>query len=60
MDIKEIAKKISEAGGRLYLVGGAVRDIMLGIAPNDYDYCVTGLSAREFFNLFPTAFLRGF
>ena len=25
----EIAKKINEAGGRLYLVGGAVRDEIL-------------------------------
>lgn len=59
MDIKEIAKKILNDNGRIYLVGGAVRDILLGIEPKDYDYCVTGLSQEEFQNLFPSAFLRG-
>lgn len=59
MDIKLIAQKIANAGGRLYLVGGAVRDICLGIAPKDYDYCVTGLTSDEFMNLFPESFLRG-
>lgn len=29
MEIKEIAKKIENNGGRLYLVGGAVRDKIL-------------------------------
>ena len=29
-DIKLIAKKIQNAGGNLYLVGGAVRDELLG------------------------------
>ena len=31
MEITEIANKINSAGGRLYLVGGAVRDRFLGI-----------------------------
>ena len=59
MDIKLIAQKIKNAGGRLYLVGGAVRDIVLNITPKDFDYCVTGLSENEFKELFPNAFLRG-
>ena len=59
MDIKSIAEKISNAGGKLYHVGGAVRNIILNIKPKDYDYCVTGLSVKEFLNLFPEAFLRG-
>ncbi len=59
MDINSIAKKISNNGGRLYLVGGAVRDIILGITPKDYDYCVTGLTSEEFHSIFPNAFLRG-
>lgn len=59
MNIQLIANKISEAGGRLYLVGGAVRDIILGLTPKDFDYCVTGLSEEEFKNLFPEAHLRG-
>lgn len=59
MDIKLIANKISKAGGHLYLVGGAVRDIVLGLTPKDYDYSVTGLNEKEFKDIFPEAFLRG-
>lgn len=59
MDIKVIAEKIHKNGGRLYLVGGAVRNLLLGITPKDYDYCVTGLTADEFLEIFPNAFLRG-
>ena len=57
--IKKIAKKINENGGRLYLVGGAVRDEILNIENEDEDYCVVGLSHDEFVNLFPEAFARG-
>lgn len=55
----QIAKKIRAAGGRLYEVGGCVRDKVLGIVPKDYDYCVTGLSGEEFIELFPEAKIRG-
>ena len=57
--IKEIAEKIKEKGGSLYLVGGAVRDEMLGRKSEDEDYCVVGLSHDEFIELFPEAFIRG-
>ena len=57
--IVDIAKKIEQNGGRLYLVGGAIRDELLGIENKDEDYCVTGLSHDEFKNLFPEAFARG-
>lgn len=57
--MKEIAEKIKQAGGKMYLVGGCVRDQLLNIPPKDEDYCVTGLSAREFLTLFPEAKLRG-
>ena len=58
-DIKEIAKKINKNGGKLYLVGGAVRDELLGILNHDEDYCVTGINFEEFQNLFPEANIRG-
>ena len=58
-DILNIAKKIEKNGGCLYLVGGAVRDELLGIDNYDEDYCVEGLSEDEFTNLFPEAFSRG-
>ena len=59
MEIKEIAEKIYDSGGRLYLVGGAVRDKMLGRKNYDEDYCVVGLDSSEFKGLFPEAKLDG-
>ena len=59
MEIIEIANKIKENGGRLYLVGGAVRDELLEKQKKDEDYCVVGLSQEEFTKLFPKAILRG-
>lgn len=59
MDILEIANRINDAGGRLYLVGGAVRDELLNRKSYDEDYCITGLTETQFEELFPEAFLRG-
>jgi len=58
-DIKVIANKIKEAGGTLYLVGGALRDEFLGKTTHDKDYCVTGLTAKKFQKIFPEAHVRG-
>lgn len=41
----EIAKLIADAGGRALLVGGCVRDSLLGISATDVDMEVYGLSA---------------
>ena len=57
--MKEIANKIKQAGGNLYLVGGAVRDELLGKTIHDEDYCVTGITAEQFQKLFPEAHIRG-
>lgn len=59
MEIKEIAKIIEKNGGRLYLVGGAVRDKLLGRKNYDEDYCITGLNTEEFISLFPKAEITG-
>lgn len=59
MNIIEIGNKINNAGGRLYLVGGALRDEIMGKEKHDEDYCVTGLSSEEFVKLFPMANIRG-
>ena len=59
MEIKEIAKKIENSGGRLYLVGGAVRDKMLGKPIYDKDYCIVGLNKEKFLSLFPMAKMTG-
>lgn len=58
-DIKLIANKIKQAGGNLYLVGGAVRDELLGKTTHDRDYCVIGITAEEFQKMFPEAHIRG-
>ena len=59
LDINEIANTIKQNGGRLYLVGGAVRDEFLSRKINDEDYCVTGISSEDFSKLFPQAHIRG-
>lgn len=59
MSMKEIAEKIALNGGRLYLVGGAVRDKVLGIEPHDEDYCVTGIELTDFIDMFPNEKVRG-
>lgn len=51
----EFAKKINEAGGKAYLVGGAVRDKFRGVAAHDRDYCVTGLDEKTFNEVFDDA-----
>ena len=58
-NILEIAKKIEKEGGRLYLVGGAVRDKLLNKQIKDEDYCVVGISEEKFERLFPDSFYRG-
>lgn len=59
MTIEEIALKIKNAGGNLYLVGGAVRDRIIGRPIKDEDYCITGISAKEFQNIFPETKIQG-
>lgn len=59
MDINEIAKKIHQAGGKLYLVGGAIRDEIMGKEIYDKDYCVTGIEKEQFKTLFQDATPRG-
>lgn len=59
MDIEKIAKKIKENSGTLYLVGGAIRDEIMGKQIYDKDYCVTGISKEKFAKLFPEAHARG-
>ncbi|MDD3303619.1 MAG: polynucleotide adenylyltransferase [Clostridia bacterium] len=54
-NVFRIARIISSNGGRLYIVGGAVRDEIMGLIPTDFDFCVTGLSEEKFKFLFPIA-----
>lgn len=59
MNIIEIAKKIENIGGKLYLVGGSVRDEIMGRQKHDEDYCIVGVSFDAFLNAFPEAKTRG-
>lgn len=59
MDVKTIAKIIEENGGRLYYVGGCVRDNLMGINSKDIDLCIVGFTKEKFIKLFPNAFLKG-
>jgi tRNA nucleotidyltransferase (CCA-adding enzyme) len=47
----KIASEINEAGGSLYVVGGWVRDYLLGDPPHDYDLEVYGLDMEKLFNI---------
>ena len=58
--IGKIAKIIEENGGKLYLVGGAIRDKLLNLKKeHDRDYCVTGFSKEKFQDLFSEAKIQG-
>ena len=59
MDIYNIAKIIEKNNGRLYFVGGYVRDKLLGITSHDIDFCVTNIDEQTFLNLFPQAIKTG-
>lgn len=59
MTIIDIAKKIKYEGGNLYIVGGAVRDKILGRQSKDEDYCVTGITKEKFLEIFPEARYQG-
>ena len=57
--VTDLASEISARGGRLYLVGGAVRDLLMGKVPHDFDYCVTGIDVGDFQKLLPGAKMHG-
>ena len=59
MNIYKVAKKIQENGGKLYLVGGAIRDEIMGKEVYDRDYAVCGISKEKFQKIFPEAKKRG-
>ncbi len=48
-------EKIKAEGGRVFLVGGWVRDCIRGTAAKDKDYVISGFSEDRFKELFPEA-----
>lgn len=57
-DIFDISNKILNAGFSLYLVGGSIRDIILGKKIEDYDFA-TNAKPDQLKKIFPKAILFG-
>lgn len=49
----EFVNIIKSLEGRVFLVGGAVRDIFLNKKPKDRDYVISGVLERDFIHAFP-------
>ena len=49
------AEQIASLGGSAYVVGGAIRDILMGVAPHDHDLLVCGVEVFDFEQAFPNA-----
>lgn len=45
--VGRIAEKIQISGGRVFLVGGAVRDNIRGVKPKDFDFVVCGITEQS-------------
>ena len=49
--IRDLALRIKAAGGRAMLVGGCVRDELMGVEPKDWDVEVYGVASESLFAL---------
>jgi len=50
--VQKVSRMLSKEGFECYLVGGAVRDIVMGLIPRDYDLATDALP-DEMLNIFP-------
>jgi tRNA nucleotidyltransferase (CCA-adding enzyme) len=50
-EVRELAAEIGRQGGRMYLVGGGVRDHFMGLPVKDWDLEVFGLPAEQLVKL---------
>lgn len=53
--VKEIISKFESKGFKIYIIGGAVRDILLGKMVEDWDFA-TNATPEQILKLFPKAF----
>lgn len=51
MEVRDILKRIEEKGFEAYIVGGYVRDSLLGIASHDIDIC-TNAKVKDILDIF--------
>jgi tRNA nucleotidyltransferase (CCA-adding enzyme) len=52
---KKFAEIIAENGGRVFRVGGCVRDSFMGAIPKDIDFSIVGMVKKNFKMIFPEA-----
>jgi len=50
--VQKVSRMLSKEGFECYLVGGAVRDVVMGLNPHDYDLATDALP-DEMLNIFP-------
>ena len=55
-EVKVVAELVKRAGGRALLVGGCVRDELLGLAPKDFDIECFGISGQDLQRALETEF----
>ncbi len=56
--VQKVARMLSKEGHQCYLVGGALRDVVLGIVPDDYDLATDALP-DEMLKIFPKSVATG-
>ncbi len=54
-EVRKIIKTVSKAGFQIYIIGGAVRDILMKKNVSDWDF-TTSANPKEILKLFPNAF----
>ena len=59
MTEQEFGQAVARTGGRAYIVGGWVRDYLMGRNPHDKDYVITGFNQQQFQQAFPNSWLVG-
>lgn len=64
IDVKNILEKLNMAGFEAYVVGGCVRDSLLGKKPKDWDICTNAkpkqvMKVFKGFNIIPTGLQHG-
>lgn len=56
--VQKVARMLLKEGFQCYLVGGALRDVVLGITPDDYDLA-TDAKPEQMLKIFPKAVATG-